>query len=86
MTTNPVKLKELIKAREVLTRQINTKLTTNERQFLLSLKLAEPNWTLLDIPNIDKLPAIQWKIENIKKMDKKKHQESVNKLKSALNL
>jgi len=35
------------------------KLTDNEKQFLLSMKKRNPDWDLLGIPGIDKLPAPQ---------------------------
>ena len=86
MTTNPVHLKDLLHARDELVTLVNKKLTTKERLFLLSLKMGEPNWALLKIPNIAELPAIQWKIENIQNMSKKKHHEAIEKLKQALKL
>ena len=38
------------------------------------------------ILGIEKLPAINWKILNIKKMDKNSHKKAIEKLKYALEL
>lgn len=86
ITDRPVKLADLLDIREQLVKHINTGLTEQERQFLLSIKSGRPNWSLIDIPQIDRLPAIQWKLQNIAGMEKKKHQEAIEKLKSALGL
>ncbi|HLB43253.1 MAG TPA: hypothetical protein VJN02_10505 [Gammaproteobacteria bacterium] len=49
-------------------------------------KQGEPNWSLLSIPNIEKLPALQWKVMNVKKMDGKKHKSALENLKRILEL
>lgn len=86
MTTVPVKLDELLDSRVKLIKLINESLTKNEREFLLSIKQGEPDWSLIDIANIDKLPAIQWKVQNIKNMDGKKHKQAYEKLESILKI
>lgn len=68
MTLQPVTCEELESTREDYIAQISKDLTLAERQFLLSLKLGEPDWSLLPFPNIEKLPAIQWKLLNIRRM------------------
>jgi len=84
MTIVPVELGELLATRTTLISSINADLTKNEREFLLSIKNGEPIWSLMDISGIDELPAIQWKILNIRKMDKGKHKEAYEKLESIL--
>ena len=86
MTNFSVDIKELINIRKQLVELIHEKLTNSDRQFLLSLKMAEPNWSLMDFTDLDQFPAIQWKLLNIKKMDKVKHKLAVAKLKSVLML
>jgi hypothetical protein len=44
-------------------------LTEPERKFLVSIKQGTPEWNLLGIPGIENLPALQWKLANIRKMD-----------------
>ena len=40
-------------------------LTTNERKFLLSIKKLHPDWELLGLEGIDRLPAVKWKLINL---------------------
>lgn len=84
MTEEPVNLYELIFIREQLSQWVSTALTTDERSFLLSIKRAEPDWSLLPFNNLDKWPAIQWKLHNIRRMTRTKHRDAVNRLEQLL--
>lgn len=86
MTVEEVEYDDLIAARETLIETLNKELTDAEKEFLVSLKEGQPMWGALGIKGIDKLPAIQWKLMNIQKMNKKKHAESLEKLKRKLGL
>ncbi len=78
--------KLLIQTRKMLVSQIQTGLTENEKRFILSIKRGEPDWSVSGFKGIDMLPAVRWKIKNIKTMDKKKHQRAVDKLEKYLRL
>jgi hypothetical protein len=65
MTTDPVDLSALISVRERLVADLQRMLETNERQFLLSLVKATPEWKLLDVAHLKQLPAIRWKLTNL---------------------
>jgi hypothetical protein len=84
MTDEQVSLIELNESRKRLVQVINKSLTDAERKFLISFKTAEPDWSLLDLPNIENLPAVKWKLLNLKKMDYKKHTQAVSTLKKIL--
>ena len=84
MTAQPVKLEELLAARDTFMHQLKTSLTNEERQFLISIKEGTPRWDLLGIPGIENLPSLQWKLMNIRKMNKKKHAEYLKKLRDKL--
>ena len=86
MTNIPVELTGLLDTREQLVKLINEGLTDKERHFLMSIKSGVPDWSLMDIQNIEQLPAIQWKLRNIENMDEKKQQEAIEKLKKVLGL
>lgn len=86
MTDVSISHQELIEVQHVLIQQLLETLTIDERQFLLSIKSGEPNWSLMPMPNIDKFPAIQWKVINIKKMTKEKQQTALEKLRSVLEI
>lgn len=68
MTRLPVTIGELEEARERLIQQLRASLTGNEREFLLSLKRADPQWDLLPIPHVARLPGIQWKLRNLREL------------------
>ncbi len=76
---------ELEQTRNKLISMIRKELTDNEKSFLLSMKNGEPEWGLMGIEGIDKLPALQWKLLNIKQMSAKKHRESLEKLQKTLS-
>ena len=86
MTTVPVTLAELEAARETCIKTINAALTDAERRFLISVKEGAPQWDLLGLSGIEKLPAVQWKITNIARMDRAKHAAMLAKLEKKLGL
>lgn len=81
-----VSLPELLDVREKLISEINNTLSNEERLFLISVKKGEPDYTLLNINNIEHLPALKWKIANINKMDKTKHAIMLEKLQRILSM
>ena len=67
MATVPVTLDQLTATRARLREELSRKLTTRQKNFLLSLVRAEPDWSLLDCQHVSELPGIQWKLLNIRK-------------------
>ena len=86
MPTEPVALEELLSTRKTLVGTLKASLTQDERKFLLSIKEGNPIWDLLGVTGAEKLPAIQWKLANIKKMKPDHHSRSVDRLKAILEL
>lgn len=80
-----ISLRELEKARDTLVREIHKRLTEKEKLFILSVKKGTPEWELLGLPNVNLLPAVQWKLMNISRMDKVKRNTSLKKLEKALS-
>jgi predicted nucleotidyltransferase component of viral defense system len=68
MTVQPVELDALLATRERMMIELQQGLTADERRFLLSLVAAEPEWALLDIPHIDQLPGLRWKLRNLERL------------------
>ena len=85
MTRESVSYAELVNARQQYIDTIRSGLTTEERQFLISIKKRTPDWSLLGLPGIDILPSIQWKLVNLAKMTPQKHALFLQKLKHVLN-
>jgi len=86
MVEEDVPLEALYETRERLVRMLRLGLEENERRFLLSLKRGEPEWTALDIDHLEDLPALQWKLLNIRRMDKGKRSAALAKLEHVLQL
>ena len=68
MTSETVEFERLLDTRERLIKDLRQDLDANERRFLTSLVNAAPDWTLLDVPHAEHLPALQWKLLNLKKL------------------
>jgi len=86
MTTEDISLKDLIQTRTTLVGVIKEKLTTNERRFILSVKQRKPQWSLLGIEHTPDLPAVKWKMINLRQMDSSKHQKAAKRLQDLLGL
>ncbi|MBN1684262.1 MAG: hypothetical protein JW855_02335 [Gammaproteobacteria bacterium] len=86
LTTHPVGYHDLLYYREKLIQLIKENLTNKERQFLMSVKLGDPNYSLIPDLNVESLPALRWKVINVRKMSAEKHQAAIEKLKRALEL
>jgi hypothetical protein len=61
----------LLAARERLIAALSKGLSAAERQFLLSLAAAEPDWKLLGFPNLGEMPGPRWKLQNLQALAKK---------------
>jgi hypothetical protein len=86
MTDSVISYDELHDARKQLIETLQQGLTDSERQFLVSIKQGVPQWELMGIPDIEKLPALQWKLINIGKMDDAVRDQSLGKLKEVLQI
>lgn len=86
MTEEPVDLADLEAARTQLFEWAASALTDSERRFLLSVKQGEPDWSLLPFECLDKWPAIQWKLHNIRQMGVRSHQKALDRLRKVLGL
>jgi predicted nucleotidyltransferase component of viral defense system len=70
MTVEPVEFDALLAARERMVRELQQGLTADERKFLLSLVAAEPEWKLLEVPHLEQLPSLRWKLRNLERLRK----------------
>jgi predicted nucleotidyltransferase component of viral defense system len=86
MPLEEIAYKDLIAARETLVETLKKDLTDEEKTFLVSIKSGKPNWRVMGIKGIEKLPAIQWKLANIKKITAKKQKDLLERLKQVLEL
>ena len=86
MTDQPVQISELEATREKLFTWALDALTENERKFLLSIKQGEPDWDQLPYSGIDQLPAIQWKLHNVRQMSVRAHNFALARLRELLEI
>jgi len=87
MTRVVISVEDLEAVRERMVKLINESLTPEEKQFLLSFKNKQPEWSLLGLPNVEEiaqLPSVKWKILNLKKMEVARHQLLYEKLTAIL--
>lgn len=83
MSDIPFSYEDFETTREKLIETVNSSLSDPDRSFLLSFKRGYPNWDLYPIAGLEDMPAVQWKLLNIKKLMKdnpKKHTALVDKL------
>jgi hypothetical protein len=85
MATKIVKVETLEKIRDGLPKTILGELKREEKEFILSVKSGSPDWSLMPLKGIDRLPAIKWKVKNIKAMLPEKHKHSLDLLRGILN-
>lgn len=65
MTEQLVSLSDPVHIQHQLPRTLASGLDDDERQFLLSLKQGDPEWSRLGFGHLEQLPALQWKLQNI---------------------
>lgn len=70
MTTDPVDLADLLRARERMVSELQGNMDDNERRFLLSLAANQPDWSLLSIPHLPEMPGIRWKLHNLDQLQR----------------
>jgi len=84
MVVEPVTVEDLKRAGEQLVSKLHEEITQEERRFIVSVKEGKPEWDMLGVTGIENLPAVQWKLQNIRRMTPAKHQEAIRKLRDYL--
>lgn len=87
MTSTPFTYEDFEVTRVRLVEEINRTLTDDDRKFLISFKTGELDWGLYPIAGLENMPAVKWKLLNIRKLLEKnpsKHAEQLNELKKRL--
>jgi predicted nucleotidyltransferase component of viral defense system len=84
MAQNPPDIEELKAVQKRLPSMLLSSLDIDEKTFLLSMKSGEPDWNVLGFENLEQMPALQWKLLNIRKMDARKRHEQLSMLQELL--
>ena len=87
MTSVEFSYEDYINTRNELIEIIKNKLSSDDKEFILSFEMGEPKWELFPIQVLKDLPAVQWKLININKLKKSnpnKHNIMIGKLKAVI--
>ncbi|PWC21133.1 hypothetical protein DDT52_06235 [Brenneria roseae subsp. roseae] len=87
MTQQETSLESLLSVTTLLPQALKSHFTAQDRQFLLSYKQNNPDWSLYRYPDIQYLPAIRWKQRNLAVLNAKnpaKYAAAVSKLERIL--
>lgn len=85
MTEKPVKIEELIAAREALILGMVGDMPGAHREFLLSFERGQPEWKTIGIAHVADLPAVKWRQQNLDKLPKDKRAALVAALETVLS-
>jgi hypothetical protein len=88
MTVSETSLDMLLAAREQLVAEIRSGLNETSKLFLRSFHTLRPEWDLISSPTIRGLPAIRWKLMNLKRLqteNPEKYQAMLRELDAALS-
>ncbi len=82
----PVTIDELTQAREDLIAAIVGDMPQEHRRFPISVKEGRPDWSLLELPGAEKLPAIRWNLENLAKLEEGRGAALLARLREVLGI
>lgn len=88
MAFTPFSYADYEAARDRLVKAIRQGWTDTDRAFLLSFKQGKPEWGLLPLENLSRMPAVQWKLSNIQKLIEQnpgKHAEQLKALEERIS-
>jgi len=77
MTEVACSLNTLLDTRDQLRDALLRRLNDAHRKFLSGLTRAQPDWSLLQCPHAEQLPALRWKLENLKTFQKRRPQDFI---------
>lgn len=89
MTDVPFSYEEYEEARTKLVADVNALVTPQDKAFLVSFELAEPDWDGFDFHYFKDYPSVQWKLMNLMKLKKQnpaKLYAEANRLKDIFHL
>lgn len=79
MAVEPIELELLYSAREELIATVHRMLTEQDRQFLLAVKRGDVDWSKFPISDAQRLPAVQWKLQNIRRMTPAQREQALER-------
>ncbi len=68
MTTAPVRIEDLIAAREQMIEIVVGQMPQEHREFLIGVERGDVRWQLAGLQEVAELPAVRWKLSNLDKV------------------
>jgi predicted nucleotidyltransferase component of viral defense system len=84
MTAEPVKLDDLLQARERMIEILIGDMPARHKEFLIGFEKGTPDWSLLGLKNVDQLPAVLWRQKNLDLLSAERRATLVADLETAL--
>ncbi len=84
MTFETISITELKIIPDKMINVLKSQFTQQDFDFLKSFKEGVPDWSLAPNENIQNLPAVKWKLQNIQRMPDQKHKQALKKLENTL--
>lgn len=85
LSLQPVTVEQLEQSRNTMIETIRFQLTDDHKSFLLAFKAGDPEWGRLKHPRAEELPAVRWKLQNIRKLSNAQRERAVRKLEKVLS-
>jgi predicted nucleotidyltransferase component of viral defense system len=85
MAFTPFSYDDYVNAWNRLVQEISSGWSEEQKEFLMSFKQGVPKWELLPLANLERLPAVRWKLQ-LKTKDPTKHVRQLKLLGAALAL
>ena len=80
----PVAFDVLVRTREELVADIVGCMRYAHREFLRSFASGEPQWSLLELSNVNSLPAVAWRVRKLAQLDERERSALVKSIEAAL--
>lgn len=82
MTNINFEYADFTQTRKTLIEKINSKLTSDDKSFLITFFDGSPNWNLFRESHVQNLPAIKWKQLNLNKLEPMKKKAQVEQIRT----
>ena len=86
MSLHPVTVDELDSVRQTMIETIGRMMTAEHKAFLLSFKSGEPEWGRIKHTQAQELPAVRWKLQNIRKLNGERREAALARLADVLSM
>ena len=80
----PVALDVLVRTREELVAGIVGRMPDAHREFLRSIASGEPKWSLLEVPDVSSLPAVEWRMRKLAQLEERERSAMIRRVEAAL--